>query len=83
MNGCVGKSAQLRRCIPDDTGWRVAGQPAQMMGFESAEASVYQIRPRHRMLQDVVISRKVSQGSKNERGARATETFRSVSRSAD
>ena len=32
-------------CIPDDTGWRVGGKPAYLMGFETA---VYQIRPRHR-----------------------------------
>ena len=32
----------------DDTGWRVGGESAQMMVFESPETSVYQIRPQHR-----------------------------------
>lgn len=32
----------------DDTGWRVAGQTAFLMGFDSDQATVYQIRPRHR-----------------------------------
>ncbi len=32
----------------DDTGWRVGGERAQMMVFESPQTSVYQIRPRHR-----------------------------------
>jgi hypothetical protein len=32
----------------DDTGWRVSGQPAFLMGFDSDQATVYQIRPRHR-----------------------------------
>lgn len=32
----------------DDTGWKVGGAPAQLMGFETDTLSVYQIRPRHR-----------------------------------
>jgi transposase len=32
----------------DDTGWSVAGEAAHLMGFETDDASVYQIRPRHR-----------------------------------
>lgn len=32
----------------DDTGWRVGGEPAQMMVFESKPVVVYQIRKRHR-----------------------------------
>jgi transposase len=32
----------------DDTSWRVGGSRAHLMGFETDEASVYQIRPRHR-----------------------------------
>ena len=32
----------------DDTGWRVGGKTAYLMGFESDQAAVYQIRPRHR-----------------------------------
>jgi hypothetical protein len=32
----------------DDTGWRVGGEPAHLMAFETEGATVYQIRPRHR-----------------------------------
>jgi len=33
----------------DDTGWRVGGQPAQMMVFTTEQGdTLYQIRPRHR-----------------------------------
>jgi transposase len=32
----------------DDTGWRVNGKPAFLMGFESDRAAVYQIRFQHR-----------------------------------
>jgi transposase len=32
----------------DDTGWRVDGKPAFVMGFETHDTSVYQIRPQHR-----------------------------------
>lgn len=32
----------------DDTGWRVGGEPAQLMVFESKPIVVYQIRERHR-----------------------------------
>jgi len=32
----------------DDTGWQVGGQPAFLMGFDTDEATVYQIRPQHR-----------------------------------
>jgi hypothetical protein len=32
----------------DDTGWRVGGEPAHLMAFETEAATVYQIRPRHR-----------------------------------
>ena len=32
----------------DDTGWRVGGEPAYLMAFETDAATVYQIRPRHR-----------------------------------
>jgi hypothetical protein len=46
---------QLRTAVPqapavhtDDTGWRVGGQPAQLMVFQSADTTVYQIRDRHR-----------------------------------
>ena len=32
----------------DDTGWRVGGEPAFLMAFETDEAAVYQVRARHR-----------------------------------
>lgn len=32
----------------DDTGWRIGGEPAQMMVFETKPVVVYQIRARHR-----------------------------------
>jgi transposase len=32
----------------DDTGWRVGGEPAHLMVFETAAATVYQVRARHR-----------------------------------
>jgi hypothetical protein len=47
--------AQVRAAIPeapvvhtDDTGWRVGGEPAFLMAFETEAATVYQVRPRHR-----------------------------------
>jgi hypothetical protein len=46
---------QLRGAVPgapvvhtDDTGWRVGGEPAYLMAFETEAATVYQVRPRHR-----------------------------------
>ena len=55
-NGEVGAQyQQLREGIrespfvhTDDTGWRVGGKPAFLMGFETDQVAVYQIRPRHR-----------------------------------
>ena len=32
----------------DDTGWRIGGQPAFLMGFDTDHATVYQIRFQHR-----------------------------------
>jgi transposase len=32
----------------DDTGWRVGGKAAFLMGFDTDQAAVYQIRPQHR-----------------------------------
>ena len=32
----------------DDTGWRVGGEPAYLMAFETAEETVAQIRAQHR-----------------------------------
>jgi hypothetical protein len=47
--------AQLRARVPeaeavhtDDTGWRVGGEAAQLMAFETTAVVVYQIRERHR-----------------------------------
>jgi len=37
-----------KRVFADDTGWRINGESAYMMGFDTDEASVYQIRLRHR-----------------------------------
>jgi transposase len=54
--GSVGAAyEQLRARVPaaaavptDDPGWRVGGEPAQLMAFETAPVTVYQIRARHR-----------------------------------
>lgn len=54
--GSVGAAyEQLRARVPeaaavhtDDTGWRVGGEPAQLMAFETGAVTVYQIRERHR-----------------------------------
>jgi transposase len=32
----------------DDPGWKVGGKPAHLMAFDTDEATVYQVRPRHR-----------------------------------
>ena len=32
----------------DDTGWRVGGEQAHLMAFDTHHATVYQVRPRHR-----------------------------------
>jgi transposase len=42
---------QMRECAAvhtDDTGWRIGGRNAYLMGFDSDSAAVYQIRPQHR-----------------------------------
>jgi transposase len=42
---------QMRECPAvhtDDTGWRIGGRNAYLMGFDSDWAAVYQIRPQHR-----------------------------------
>jgi transposase len=46
---------QLRRAVwespavyTDDTGWRVGGESAHLMAFDTDEVTVYQVRPRHR-----------------------------------
>jgi transposase len=54
--GAVGIAYEpLRTAVPaasvvhtDDTGWRVGGEPAYLMAFDTDAATVYQIRPRHR-----------------------------------
>lgn len=54
--GLVGRAyAQLRATVPaapvvytDDTGWRVGGEAAFLMTFETEAVTVYQIRRRHR-----------------------------------
>jgi len=40
--------AQAPAVHTDDTGWRIGGENAFLMAFESEEACVYQIRKRHR-----------------------------------
>lgn len=35
-------------CYTDDTGWRIGGKPAWLMVCDTQEATVYQIRSRHR-----------------------------------
>jgi hypothetical protein len=55
-DGAVAKQYQrLRQAAPsqetintDDTGWRINGESAQLMVFESEDQSVYQIRRQHR-----------------------------------
>lgn len=32
----------------DDTGWKVGGENAHLMAFDTEEATIYQVRPRHR-----------------------------------
>jgi transposase len=54
--GAVGTAyQQLRTAVPaapivhtDETGWRVGGEPAYLMVFDTDAATIYQIRPRHR-----------------------------------
>jgi transposase len=47
--------ARVRVAVPaativhtDDTGWRVGGEAAHLMVFETDTATIYQVRPRHR-----------------------------------
>ena len=37
-----------KRVFADDAGWRINGESAYMMGFDTDETTVYQIRLRHR-----------------------------------
>jgi transposase len=41
----VGES---RVVYTDDTGWKVGGESAHLMAFDTDQATVYQVRPRHR-----------------------------------
>lgn len=45
LRASVGKQAVVHT---DDTGWRVAGEPAFLMAFVNQWLSVYQVRSRHR-----------------------------------
>ena len=45
LRGSVRDSAVVHT---DDTGWRVGGDPAFLMAFETDEATVYQVHSRHR-----------------------------------
>ena len=55
-NGAVGEAyRRLRGSVrtspfvhTDDTGWRVGGESAFLMAFETDRATVYQVRARHR-----------------------------------
>jgi len=38
----------------DDTGWRVGRNPAHLMAFETARATVYQSRYHHEAVQEVI-----------------------------
>jgi len=54
--GTAGAAYQeLRRSVraspavyTDDTGWKVGGENAHLMAFDTDQATVYQVRPRHR-----------------------------------
>ncbi len=54
--GQVGIAYQQLRCsvrespavYTDDTGWKVSGENSHLMAFDTDEATVYQVRPRHR-----------------------------------
>ena len=56
VQGAVGEAYQrLRESVresavvhTDDTGWRVGGESAFLMAFETDDATVYQVRSRHR-----------------------------------
>ena len=55
----------------DDTGWKVAGEQAHLMAFDTDQATVYQVRPRHRHqeVQEVV--------PRNHQGVMGTDRGRS------
>lgn len=45
LRAAIGRSVAVHT---DDTGWRVNGQNAFLMGFDTEDVTVYQIRSRHR-----------------------------------
>jgi transposase len=55
----------------DDTGWKVGGEKAHLMAFDTDQATVYQVRPRyrHQEVQEVVPA--------NYRGVMVTDRGRS------
>jgi transposase len=55
----------------DDTGWKVGGENAHLMAFDTDQATVYQVRPRHRHqeVQEVI--------PRNYRGVMVTDRGRS------
>jgi hypothetical protein len=77
--GPVGAAYQeLRRSVrdspvvyTDDTGWKVGGENAHLMAFDTDQATVYQVRPRHRHqeVQEIV--------PRNYRGVMVTDRGRS------
>lgn len=48
MKTCAARIPAQAAVNTDDTGWRVGGQAAQLMVFDTPCSVVYQIRARHR-----------------------------------
>ena len=46
--GCGIRCVRVAVVHTDDTGWRVGGEGAFLMAFETEDATVYQVRARHR-----------------------------------
>jgi transposase len=77
--GAVGAAYQeLRHSVrdspavyTDDTGWKVGGENAHLMAFDTDQATVYQVRPRHRHqeVQEII--------PKNYQGVMVTDRGRS------
>src|SRR5918996_1717621 len=64
----------------DDTGWKVGGEQAHLMAFDTDQATVYQVRPRHRH-QEVqeVVPRNYQGGMGTDRGrSYEAKSFRRV-----
>ena len=70
VEGPVGTAyAPRRAAVPeapvvyaDNTGWRVGGEPAYLLTFETAATTVVQIRPRHRHLVGSIEGEGVDEG---------------------